>query len=85
MEEDEDIHDSDYMTLDELQRVTDEYVKESNDTLEPKIIWKPFVQELLKDVIDFDAKQKVLIADLDYLKDVALVLASTDEEILGMF
>ncbi|XP_001605702.1 endothelin-converting enzyme homolog isoform X1 [Nasonia vitripennis] len=81
-DDDEDIQDSDYMLLDELQRLTDEYVKEVNDTLEPKVFWKPFVQELLRGIVDFDPEMKVLIGDLDYLKEVAVVLASTEDELL---
>lgn len=73
------------MLLDDLQRLTDEYVKEVNETLEPKVFWKPFVQELLRGVIEFDPQQKVLIGDLDYLKEVAVVLASTDDDLLGKF
>lgn len=72
------------MLIDDLQQITDEYVKASNESLEPKLIWKPFLQELLNGAIKFDPKQKILIGDLDYLKEVALIIASTDDNLLGI-
>ncbi|XP_058792667.1 endothelin-converting enzyme homolog isoform X2 [Phymastichus coffea] len=82
-DEDAIIEDSDYIFLDDLQKLTDEYVKSINESLTPKEFWRPFIEELLKDVGNFDPrKDKVLVGDLDYLKEIAIVLASSDEELL---
>ncbi|XP_011499234.1 PREDICTED: neprilysin-1 [Ceratosolen solmsi marchali] len=82
MDDDNDIQDSDYMLIEDLQQITDEYVKSINESLEPKIIWKPFIQELLKEIIDFDPKEKILISDINYLKEVAVILSSTGDNLL---
>lgn len=79
----EDITDDDYMKMEDLQKLTDEYVKSVNSSLEPKIIWRPFIEEVFKDILTLNQKDVVLVADLDYLKKVAYVLSSTDEELLG--
>ena len=71
------------MQIDDLQIITDEYVKSVNSSLEPKEIWRPFLEEVFKDVLILNDKDKVLVADLDYLKKVAHALSSTEEEILG--
>lgn len=78
----EDITDDDYMKMEDLQKLTDEYVKSVNSSLEPKIIWRPFIEEVFKDILTLNQKDVVLVADLDYLKKVAYVLSSTDEELL---
>ena len=54
-----------------------------NNSIEPKIIWKPFVEELLDGIVEFDPNQEILIGDLKYLKEVALLLSSTDDELIG--
>lgn len=78
--EDIDITDDNYMLLDDLQRVTDEFVKSYNDSLEPKLLWKPFVDELLKDIYKFDYKrQKIFIPEIEYLKEIALLLAQVED------
>lgn len=82
-DEDVVIEDSDYMFLDDLQKITDEYVMSVNDSLTPIVLWKPFIEQLLEDVVDFDPRRdKVLVGDLDYLKQVAVVLASSEEDLL---
>lgn len=82
-EEEEDIQDSDYMLIDDLQRITDEYVRSVNESLRPKLLWKSFIQEVVSGVVKFNPKEKILIADIDYLKDVALLVASAEDELLG--
>ncbi|XP_014225876.1 neprilysin-1-like [Trichogramma pretiosum] len=83
-EEPEEVDDEDYMLLDELQRKTDEYVRSVNESIVPRPLWRPFVEELLQGLeIDFDpAQQKVYVGDLEFLQEIALVLSSTDEQIL---
>lgn len=72
------------MTLDNLQNITDEYVKSTNDTLIPILLWKPFVTQLFREFKEFDEnKTNILVADIDYMKDVAVLLASTDERLIG--
>lgn len=77
--------DLDYMSVDNLQKLTDQYVTEVNASLTPKPLWRPFIESLFKgiDTLDLNGKDKVLIADLEYLKDVALYLALSEEEELG--
>ncbi|KAI4487997.1 hypothetical protein M0804_004845 [Polistes exclamans] len=78
----ENIKDEDYMFVDDLQRLTDEYVIEVNSSLTPKIIWRPFIELLFQDVVtlNLSGKDKVLVGNLEYLKDLALVVASRDEQ-----
>lgn len=73
------------MLVDELQKLTDEFVIEVNSSLAPKPLWRPFIESLFKDIHDLDLnkKDKILVGDLEYLKEVALLLASTEDEILG--
>lgn len=82
---DEVIEDSDYMHVDQLQNLTDTYIMEMNDTVEPKVIWRPFLEELFKDVIpvDLDGRDKILVGDIDYLSKVALFLSEASDEDLG--
>lgn len=82
-----DIKDEDYMFVDDLQKLTDEYVIEINSSLTPKIIWRPFIETLFKDVVtlDLSGKDKVLVGNLEYLKDLALIIASRNEEDLGIY
>lgn len=77
--------DGDYMLVDDLQKLTDEYVTEVNSTLAPKPLWKPFIESVFKDIdtLDLNRKDKVLIGDMEYLKEVALLLAASDEGELG--
>ncbi|CAB0041351.1 unnamed protein product [Trichogramma brassicae] len=83
-EEPEEVDDEDYMLLDELQRLTDDYVRSVNESIVPRPLWRPFVEELLRGLeIDFDpAQQKVYVGDLEFLQEIALVLSSTDKQIL---
>ncbi|XP_078049259.1 M13 family metallopeptidase neprilysin 5 [Augochlora pura] len=79
--------DADYMTVDELQELTDAYVIEYNSTITPAPLWRPFIEMVFKDVgtIDLDGKDRLLIGDLEYLKQVALMVATTDEEELETY
>lgn len=79
----EDLSDEDYMEMEELQRLTDEYVTSVNSSLKPKVIWRPFIEEVFKDIITLNKKDVVLVADLEYLKKIAYILSSTEEELLG--
>jgi len=83
----ENLGDSDYMLVDDLQKLTDEYVIDSNLSLTPKPIWRPFIESLFEGIVklDLDNKDKVLVGNLDYLKNVALFLAFLEEEALGMY
>lgn len=79
------IRDEDYMSLDDLQKVTSDFVTEYNSSLVPTLLWRPFVEAILiniTDQVDLD-KEKILIADLEYLQKVALILSATEDEILG--
>ena len=77
--------DLDYMSVDDLQKLTDEFVTEANASLTPKPLWRPFVESLFKDIdtLDLNGKDKVLIADLEYLKDIAFFFAESEEKELG--
>ncbi|XP_076683481.1 M13 family metallopeptidase neprilysin 5 [Andrena cerasifolii] len=79
--------DIDYMSVDNLQKLTDQYVTGVNASLTPKPLWRPFIESLFKgiDTLDLNGKDKVLIADLEYLKDVALYLALSEEEELETY
>lgn len=81
-----DLSDDNYMYVDELQKLTDEYVTDFNSSLIPKPIWRPFIESLFENYVtlDLDKKDKILVSNLDYLKDTALILASYEEEELGM-
>jgi len=83
----ENLSDSDYMLVDDLQKLTDEYVIDNNSSLTPKPIWRPFIESLFEGIVklDLDNKDKVLVGNLDYLKNVALLLAFLEEEALGMY
>ncbi|KAG7197330.1 hypothetical protein KM043_018444 [Ampulex compressa] len=78
----EDISDDNYMLVDELQKITDEYVIERNSTLQPKTIWRPFFELLFEDIVKLDlaGKDKILVANLDLMKTIALIIALADEE-----
>ncbi|XP_043461753.1 endothelin-converting enzyme homolog isoform X2 [Leptopilina heterotoma] len=78
----EDLSDEDYMEMEDLQKLTDEYVKSLNSSLKPKVIWRPFIEEVFKDIITLNKKDIVLVADLEYLKKIAYILSSTEEELL---
>lgn len=82
----EDLSDDDYIFVDDLQKLTDEYVTSVNSTLTPKQIWRPFIESVFEQIVtlDLDNKDKVLIGNLNYLKDAALILAASEEEILGV-
>ncbi|KAJ8680665.1 hypothetical protein QAD02_016452 [Eretmocerus hayati] len=81
-EDDIDVQDSDYILLDDLQQVTDDFIKLMNDSLEPKMFWRQFVDEVLDGILEFDQERKVLVSNIDYLKDVSLILAAADEDLL---
>ncbi|XP_048264333.1 neprilysin-1 isoform X2 [Bombus terrestris] len=78
--------DDDYMLVDDLQKLTDEFVSEVNSTVTPKPLWRPFIELVFKDIdtLDLNKTDKILVGDLEYLKEVALMLALTEEEELGM-
>ncbi|KAK0158638.1 hypothetical protein PV328_009615 [Microctonus aethiopoides] len=80
----ENINDSNYMLIEDLQKITDEYVRSENNSLNPKPIWRPFMEELFNNIVDLDLdkKDRILVANLGYCKDLALFLTSTDEEML---
>ncbi|XP_053997359.1 neprilysin-4 isoform X1 [Hylaeus anthracinus] len=83
----EDSADIPCMTVDDLQKLTDEYVMEVNSTLTPKPLWRPFIEMLYKDVesLDLNGKDKILIGDLEYLKTISLVLATCEDEDLETY
>lgn len=83
----ENLTDDNYMLVDDLQKLTDEYVTEVNSTLTPKQLWRPYIELVFKDIdaIDLDKTDKVLVGDLEYLKEVALMLALTEEEELESY
>lgn len=74
------------MFVNELQTITDDYVKESNSSMEPLELWKPFIEALFKDLIrpNWHKKYKLLVVDLEYLKNIAVLFIETEQEVLGM-
>ncbi|XP_020284436.1 endothelin-converting enzyme 1-like isoform X2 [Pseudomyrmex gracilis] len=83
----DDLSDDDYILVDDLQKLTDEYVTSINSTLVPKQIWRPFIESVFEQIVtlDLDNKDKVLVGNLNYLKDVALILAASEEEVLESY
>lgn len=82
----EDLNEKNYMLVNDLQKLTDEYVMEANSSLTPKPIWRSFVESLFEGfTLDLDEKDKVLVGNLDYLKNAALILAVFEEEELGEY
>lgn len=84
----ETLKDDDYMLVDELQRLTDEYVSSVvNLTAKPKLIWRPFLESLFKDIItlDLDNKDQILVGNLAYLKKTALLLVACEEQYLESY
>ncbi|KOC67822.1 Endothelin-converting enzyme 1 [Habropoda laboriosa] len=83
----EDPTDGDYMLVDDLQKLTDEFVMEVNSTLAPKPLWRPFIELVFNDIdtLDLNGKDKVLVGDLEYLKEIAAYLALTEEEELETY
>ncbi|KAL0121382.1 hypothetical protein PUN28_006713 [Cardiocondyla obscurior] len=83
----EDLTDNDYMLVDTLQKLTDEYIMDTNSSFIPKPIWRPFIESVFEGVatLDLDNKDKVLIGNLDYLKHVALIFASFEEQALESY
>ena len=75
------------MLIDDLQKLTDDYVIDSNLSFTLTPIWRPFIESIFEgiDKLDLDNKDKILIGNLEYLKDVALLLACFEEEALGMY
>lgn len=79
------LSDDDYMLVDDLQKLTDEYVISVNSTYTPKPIWRPFIESVFNTIATLDLdKEKVLIGNLKYLKDVALIFANIEEQVLGI-
>lgn len=83
----EDLSDNDYMLVDKLQKLTDEYLIENNSSSTPKPIWRPFIESVFEGLekLDLEGKDELLIGNLDYLKHVALIFDTFDEEVLGMY
>lgn len=82
----EDLNEKNYMLVNDLQKLTDEYVMEANSSLTPKPIWRSFVESLFEGfTLDLDEKDKVLVGNLDYLKNAALILAVFEEEELESY
>lgn len=71
------------MKLDDLEEVTENYIGSKNETLVPHLFWKPFVEELTKSVQSYDMDKQIYIYNVDYFKELALLLANTDEHLLG--
>lgn len=74
------------MLVDDLQRLTDEYVTSVNSTYVPKPIWRPFVETVFDSIATLDLDEnRVLVGNLKYLKDVALIFAIMEEQDLGRY
>lgn len=75
------------MFVDELQEITDAYVKSENNSLDPQPIWRPFIEHVFKDIVDLDLdkKDKILVINPGFLKELALFLSTHDDEMLGEF
>ncbi|XP_033208414.1 endothelin-converting enzyme homolog [Belonocnema kinseyi] len=78
----EEITDEDYMQIDDLQTLTDEYIRSVNSSVTSRKIWRPFLEEVFRDILTLDKEDRILVADIEYLKKVALVLSSTEETLL---
>lgn len=78
--------DENYILVNDLQRITDEYVMSANLSLTPKPIWRRYIESVFKETIslDLDKKDKILVGNIEFLKDSALILAALDELELGM-
>ncbi|XP_029165172.1 neprilysin-1-like [Nylanderia fulva] len=78
----ENLSDKDYMLVDDLQKLTDEYIMEVNSSLTPKPLWRSFVEFLFDGIValDLDEKDIILVGNLEYLKNAALILSTLDEE-----
>lgn len=83
----ENFSDDNYILVDNLQKLTDEYVMDTNSSLIPKPIWRPFIESLFEGsvTLDLDNNDKILIDDFEYLKNIALIFASFEEEVLGIY
>lgn len=73
------------MHVDALQKLTDDYVRTINPGRKPQQIWKPFIEELFKDILkpNWRTRYKLWVYDLKHLQRVALLLANTDKNLLG--
>jgi predicted metalloendopeptidase len=68
------------MLVDDLQRVTDEYVMSLNLSLTPKPFWRPYIESVFEGIpLDLDKRDKILVGNLEFLKDAALIIAAADE------
>ncbi|XP_066603000.1 neprilysin-1 isoform X2 [Prorops nasuta] len=83
----EDVKDEDYTMVDDLQKVTDEFILQYNSSLSSAPLWRPYIEQIFKDILEIDltGNDPVLIGNLDYLMNIALILASTDQEDLESF
>ncbi|EZA60937.1 Neprilysin-1 [Ooceraea biroi] len=80
------LNDDDYMLVDDLQKLTDEYVISRNSTYMPKPIWRPFIESIFDSIATLDLdKNKILIGNLKYLKDMALIFANIEEQDLESY
>ncbi|CAG5098011.1 Similar to Endothelin-converting enzyme homolog (Locusta migratoria) [Cotesia congregata] len=84
----EDIKDENYMWVDDLQVITDEFIKSENKSLEPKKIWRVYLEELFKDIddLDLDNKDKILVLlDVEVSYDPpSLHCAGVVNDMMGM-
>ncbi|KAL6254536.1 hypothetical protein P5V15_014589 [Pogonomyrmex californicus] len=85
----EDLSDNDYMLVDDLQKLTDEYATDHSNVsdIDLKPIWRPFIESIFEGIItlDLDKKDKILIGNLEYLKEIALTLATYDDILLESY
>lgn len=71
------------MNLNHLQDSCNAYVVANNRSLSPRLMWKPFIEELFKEIGGFDSNQKVFVPSLNYLKNISYFIASMDARDLG--
>ncbi|XP_011870542.1 PREDICTED: neprilysin-11-like, partial [Vollenhovia emeryi] len=82
----ESLSDDDFLMVDDLQQLTDEYVTDTNSSLTPKLIWRPFIESLFEGIVTLNLdKDKILIGNLDYMKKMALVLTVYEEKELESY
>ncbi|XP_011694641.1 PREDICTED: endothelin-converting enzyme-like 1 [Wasmannia auropunctata] len=83
----ENLSDSNYMLIDDLQRLTDEYVTSNiNSSITPKPIWRPFIESLFEGIVKLNLdRDKILVGNLEYLKNAALVLSAYPEQDLESY
>lgn len=74
-----------YVYLDDLQEATDAYVRAANDSLKSRFVWKPFIRKLVEGVVEYNFERRIYIDNVDFFKELALILAKTDDELLGKY